>query len=172
DPASPYFLHVFDQLGSPLITQFLVGDNYSTWRLAVTMALEAKNKLVFINGIIQKPVTEPDASAWLRCNNMVTSWLIHSTTPTIANSVMWIQNAHEALHDELFSYRTAPPCTCGVLPNLTSFLDEDYLMDFLQGKNDSYASVCSQLLLMDPLLSVNKAYSLLLQEERQRSLTS
>ncbi|GAV90182.1 hypothetical protein CFOL_v3_33591 [Cephalotus follicularis] len=44
-------------------------------------------------------------------------------------------------------------------------------MDFLQGLNESYASVQSQLLLMGPLPSVNKAYSLLLQEEHQRSLT-
>ena len=44
-------------------------------------------------------------------------------------------------------------------------------MDFLQGLNDSYASVRSQILLMDPLPSVPKAYSLFLQEERQRSLS-
>ncbi|CAJ2671312.1 unnamed protein product [Trifolium pratense] len=44
-------------------------------------------------------------------------------------------------------------------------------MDFLQGLNDSYTSVRSQILLMDPLPSVPKAYSLLLQEERQRSIS-
>ncbi|GAV87419.1 hypothetical protein CFOL_v3_30845 [Cephalotus follicularis] len=44
-------------------------------------------------------------------------------------------------------------------------------MDFLQRLNESYASIRSQLLLMDLLPSVNKAYSLLLQEERQCSLT-
>ncbi|GAV87503.1 UBN2_3 domain-containing protein, partial [Cephalotus follicularis] len=101
------------------------------------------------------------------------SWLIHSITQTIANSVMWIQNAYEvwvnlsnrfsgkntprifeihrnianltqdtdsismyytklkAFRDELSSYHTLPRCTCGVIPNLTSFLDEDYLMNFL-----------------------------------------
>ena len=44
-------------------------------------------------------------------------------------------------------------------------------MGFLKGLNDSYASIRSQILLMDPLPSMAKAYSLFLQEERQRSLS-
>ena len=43
-------------------------------------------------------------------------------------------------------------------------------MQFLMGLNDVYSSVRSQILLMDPLPSVNKAYSLILQDESQRLL--
>ncbi|KAK2421194.1 hypothetical protein QL285_031850 [Trifolium repens] len=42
---------------------------------------------------------------------------------------------------------------------------------FYQGLNDSFVSVRSQILLMDPLPSMPKAYSLFLQEEHQRSLS-
>ncbi|XP_073127499.1 uncharacterized protein [Henckelia pumila] len=43
-------------------------------------------------------------------------------------------------------------------------------MMFLLGLNESFASVRGQLLLMDPLPSINKVFSLIIQEERQRSI--
>ncbi|CAI8593055.1 unnamed protein product [Vicia faba] len=77
----------------------------------------------------------------------------------------------KAYRDELNSYQTLPSCVCGAIPNFNEVYATEYLMDFLQGLNDSYTSVRSQILLMDLLLSVPKAYSLFLQEERQRSLS-
>lgn len=46
----------------------------------------------------------------------------------------------------------------------------DSVMNFLVGLNDSYASIRSQILLITPLPSLAKVYSLLLQEESQRHL--
>ena len=43
-------------------------------------------------------------------------------------------------------------------------------MQFLMGLNESYSQIKGQILLMEPLPTVNKAYSLLIQEERQRSV--
>ncbi|XP_043694206.1 uncharacterized protein LOC122644906 [Telopea speciosissima] len=145
---------------------------------------------------------------------MVQSWIVHSTIPSIAHSILWFDSARDAwldLHtrfsqknaphifeirraisthseglesisayyttlkgyrDELSSYRTLPTCTCGSVAALNVISDLDYLMDFLQGLHASYAAVRSQILLMDPLPSIPKAYSLLLQEERQRSIHS
>lgn len=39
-------------------------------------------------------------------------------------------------------------------------------MSFLMGLNESYAQTRSQILLMDPIPSVNKIFSLIIQEER------
>ncbi|XP_078178710.1 uncharacterized protein LOC144572939 [Carex rostrata] len=47
---------------------------------------------------------------------------------------------------------------------------QEKLFQFLMGLNESYATVRSQVLTMDPLPSVNKIYSLALQEEEQRNL--
>ena len=77
----------------------------------------------------------------------------------------------KAYRDELNSYQTLPACVCGVVPNFNEVYATEYLIDFLRGLNDSYASVRSQILLMDPLPSVPKAYSLFLQEECQCSLS-
>ena len=44
-------------------------------------------------------------------------------------------------------------------------------MKFLIGLNEAYTAVRGQILLMDPLPTVNKAHSLILQHERQRALS-
>ena len=44
-------------------------------------------------------------------------------------------------------------------------------MQFLQGLNNSYSAIQSQILLNESLPKVNKIYSLLLQEERQRLIS-
>ena len=45
-------------------------------------------------------------------------------------------------------------------------------MKFLMGVNDVFSQVITQILLMDPLPSINKAHSLFIQEEMQRSVTN
>ena len=43
-------------------------------------------------------------------------------------------------------------------------------MQLLMGLNDSFSHIRGQILLMDPIPSVDKVYSLLIQEEKQRSI--
>ena len=43
-------------------------------------------------------------------------------------------------------------------------------MQFLMGLNETYSQIRGQVLLLDPLLSINKVYSLLIQDESQRSI--
>ncbi|KAJ4964975.1 hypothetical protein NE237_016824 [Protea cynaroides] len=167
------------------------------------MALEAKNKLGFVDGIIPKPeAPSTDLPYWIRCNSMVQSWLVHSTIPSIANSILWIIDAHantppifeicraifnctqgtnvistyyinlKGFWNELSSYRKLPTCSCGALNDLSTTIEIDHLMNFLQNLNDSYSKVLSQILLMEPLPQINKAYSLLLQEECQCTITN
>ena len=46
------------------------------------------------------------------------------------------------------------------------------VMQFLMGLNESFATVRGQILLMDPMPPINKVFSLIRQEERQRSIGS
>ncbi|KAF5469796.1 hypothetical protein F2P56_010356 [Juglans regia] len=86
----------------------------------------------------------------------------------------------KALWDEYISYRPIPSCRCGnlnrcscnILKNLTDRQQSDYVMKFLVGLHDSYSAVRSQLLFQSPLPSMSRVFSLLLQEESQRSLTN
>jgi hypothetical protein len=43
-------------------------------------------------------------------------------------------------------------------------------MQFLMGLNESYSAIRGQILLMNPLPDVSKAYSSIVQEEKQRTI--
>ena len=79
----------------------------------MTLALNSKNKLHFVNGSIKIPSEEIDPegyAAWSRCNDMVHSWIINTLIPEISDSVIYYSTAHEVwedLHDR-FSQSNAP----------------------------------------------------------------
>lgn len=56
------------------------------------------------------------------------------------------------------------------LRNYLSFLNAEFVMIFLMGLNESFAQICAQILLIDPLPTINKVFSLIIQEEIQRSI--
>ena len=79
DISSPYFLHSTDHPGSILVSTLLNGDNYPTWKRAMKMALNAKNKLAFVNGTLSKPTSSAaETQIWERCSDMVLSWILNS----------------------------------------------------------------------------------------------
>ncbi|XP_041023988.1 uncharacterized protein LOC121264752 [Juglans microcarpa x Juglans regia] len=78
----------------------------------------------------------------------------------------------KGLWDELMNYRPLPIYSCGGLRALMDMHQQDYVMRFLMGLNDSFSQVRGQILLIDPLPPINKVFSLVLQEERQRDIGS
>ncbi|KAJ1386443.1 Gag-polypeptide of LTR copia-type [Sesbania bispinosa] len=81
DPSNPFFLHHSDGPGIALVSQPLTDSNYNTWNRAMIVALSVKNKLGFVDGSIPRPPDgDPQLSAWLRCNNVVISWLYNSVS--------------------------------------------------------------------------------------------
>lgn len=49
-------------------------------------------------------------------------------------------------------------------------LQDERLIQFLMGLNDTYAVVKSSILMITPLPTVNHVYSLLIQDEKQREV--
>ncbi|XP_041025357.1 uncharacterized protein LOC121265750 [Juglans microcarpa x Juglans regia] len=76
----------------------------------------------------------------------------------------------KGLWDELMNYHHLPVCSCGGLRSLMSMHQQDYVMRFLMGLNDSYSHIRGQILLIEPLPPINKVFSLVLQEEQQRDI--
>ena len=72
---NPYYLKSGDNPGSILVTDLLIGRiNYSSWARAMVIALTAKNKIEFINGVISKlEANSPLYKAWTLANTMVLS---------------------------------------------------------------------------------------------------
>ncbi|XP_019244259.1 PREDICTED: uncharacterized protein LOC109224127 [Nicotiana attenuata] len=71
-----------------------------------------------------------------------------------------------SLWDELNS---SPVCSCGALPK---FIEDQQLFQFLNGLNESYSTVKSAIMMMNPLRLMSKAYSLLQRDESQREAHS
>jgi hypothetical protein len=85
--------------------------------------------------------------------------------------------ALKGLLDELLIYRPLPvclcgKCSCGVLKTLTEYHHQEYVLQFLMGLNESFSHVKGQILLMDPLPPINKVFSLVVQHERQKEISS
>lgn len=214
DPNHHLYLHHSDHPGVVLVSQPLTEDNYNTWSRAMIMALSAKKKLGFIDGTIPKPDDSSSAELqqWIRCNNMVKSWLLNSISKEISTSVIYCDLAYEilmdlkerfsqvngprmfqleqnihnlvqdtmsiatyftklkGLWDELSVLQSIPTCFCGAMKEVIQYQHYQRTIKFLMGLHESYAAIRGQILLMDPLPSVNRAYALILQEERQRSI--
>jgi hypothetical protein len=98
--SSPFYLHHGDSPVSLLVSQPLNGDNYLTWKRFMMLALMAKNKFSFVDGTLPKPSsTDPTLHAWVRCNNMVLSWILNSVSKEIANSVIFLNTAADMWED-------------------------------------------------------------------------
>jgi hypothetical protein len=79
----------------------------------------------------------------------------------------------KGLWDELLIYHPLPvclcgKCSCGVLKTLTEYNQQEYLLQFLMGLNESFSHVKGQILLIDPLLPINKVFSLVVQMNAKR----
>lgn len=74
------------------------------------------------------------------------------------------------LWDEMTCLTPVPECSCGSAKIMTETLDTNRLIQFLMDLNDAYDAIRGQILLLEPLPSVNKAYAMVLRVEKQREV--
>lgn len=91
----PLYLHPSDAPGTPLVVDLLTGsENYGVWSRAMKIALHAKNKLGFINGMYRKPpATSPTHFQWERCNAVVLLWLFSSVSKDLFRGLVYATDA-------------------------------------------------------------------------------
>ncbi|KAH7679687.1 Zinc finger CCHC-type protein [Dioscorea alata] len=166
-----------------LVSKPFNGLGFGSWKRAMEIALTTKNKLGF---------------NWERCNSMVISWILNALSSEIAGSIVYMSSASEmwlelierfgqlngssniityytrikGLWDEIQTLCNLPQCSCGASQELHKLEEGQKLMQFLMGLNESYTVVRGTILMMKPLPSVRQAYSLLIQEEKQREIGS
>ncbi|XP_020991964.1 uncharacterized protein LOC110278129 [Arachis duranensis] len=100
DTTNPYYIHPSENPTSVLVTPVLTGNNYHSWKRSFTMAIISKNKYGFLTGSISSPLPgDPLFSAWEHCNNLVLSWLFHSLSPSITQSVLYFDTASSVWTD-------------------------------------------------------------------------
>ena len=94
------YLHPSENPTTPLVSPVLDSSIYHSWSLSMLTALSAKDKLEFVDGTATQPTkTDSTFSTWNRCNNMVVSWLVHSVSVPIRQSIVWMDKAVEIWND-------------------------------------------------------------------------
>ncbi|XP_076917422.1 uncharacterized protein LOC143577487 [Bidens hawaiensis] len=198
DSSNPLYLHPSDHPGMILVAKSFDGTGFGAWKRAMTIALLAKNKLSFVNGISITPTNPSFLAQWQRCNDTVISWILNTLSGDISASVLYTETAHnlwvelndrygqvngsgdiatyftkiKAIWDELNALNSIPPCSCGVSHLLAKREEVQRLVQFLMGLNSSYDSIRGNILMMKPLPSISEAYAILIQDENQREIHS
>ncbi|KAF7801583.1 uncharacterized protein G2W53_040694 [Senna tora] len=217
--AVPWSLSNSDQLGMVLVTSPLVGSNFVSWSLSIKTALEAKEKLGFIDGTIKEPADESEHKKWKPVDSMVKAWVRNSIEKNLAETFMfcgtsrelWLQieerygvrsgpkfyqlqqelaslkqgsdsvtayyNKIHRYWDELHRLRPTPryycgKCTCEFNKKLNDLEANTRLVQFLMGLNQPFEVIRSQILSLDPLPSVNKAFGLVVNVETEKEINS
>ncbi|XP_071694368.1 uncharacterized protein [Rutidosis leptorrhynchoides] len=85
DFGDPLYMHPSDISSTPLVSIKLLGtENYRVWQCAMTLALETKNKIGFIDNTCEKSETDDTlAKQWDRCNSVVLSWILGSLSEEV-----------------------------------------------------------------------------------------
>ncbi|XP_004515732.1 uncharacterized protein [Cicer arietinum] len=173
DMLDPFFMHPSDNPGLTLVSPPLNNTNFHSWSRAMLVSLRSKNKTGFVLGTISRPKdTDRLSMAWDRCNTMVMSWITNSLELDIAQSIMWMDSAVEIWHElkidiikEIyFRFQTYKKKFMVLGKGIQR---DDYVIRFLKGLNEQYSPVRSQIMLMEPLPTISKVFSMLLQQERQ-----
>ncbi|KAL6123974.1 hypothetical protein ACLB2K_076490 [Fragaria x ananassa] len=87
------------------------------------------------------------------------------------NSVTSFFTNLKALWDEKDALCTSTPCTCAAATEAATALETQRTMKFLMGLNDDYAAVRSTIIGIDPLPTLNKAYAMVLRQEKQAAVS-
>ena len=94
------YLHPSENLTTSLVSSVFDSTNYHSWSRSFITAFSAKNKVEFILGSHLCPQRDdPTFSSWSRCNNMVVSWLVHSVSILIRQSLVWMDIAFDICND-------------------------------------------------------------------------
>ncbi|XP_010260173.1 PREDICTED: uncharacterized protein LOC104599359 [Nelumbo nucifera] len=142
----------------------------------------------------------PTFEQWTRVDCMVTSWILNSISKDIVDAFLYSTSARDLwleleerfgdsngplqyhLQRDISTISQGNLTMAQYYTKLKKLWDElaskrmcditssNRLMQFLMGLNDSFDHIKNQILLMDPLPTVNKAYSLVLRVKKQRDV--
>ncbi|XP_075099219.1 uncharacterized protein LOC142176059 [Nicotiana tabacum] len=149
DHHHPLYLQPCDTPCSSLISIQLTGsENYALWSISMKIGLIGKSKLGFVDSRCTKDKFGRSLhELWEKCNAIVLSWIMNAVSSDLLSGIVYKSSAHKVWTDL-----------------------KDKFDKFLMGLNETYSQHRSQILMMSPVPSVNKAYSMVVSEESQRAL--
>ncbi|XP_074342826.1 uncharacterized protein LOC141680522 [Apium graveolens] len=188
----PLYLHNNDQPGMILISKKLVGsENYASWKRSLQIALE--NSLLFLKVLhymfignvlmICSSMNYLDSACtvWSELSERFDAVSGHKVY-AIQRDLFKLEQGNDSVEfyfhklkgywDELKALQPVVKCTCGAIKDWEMQLEQTRLIQFLMGLHSSFTAARGHLLMMNPWPSVNQAFMLLKQEEKQRQTHS
>ncbi|KAH0699136.1 hypothetical protein KY284_013351 [Solanum tuberosum] len=132
-------------------------ENYALWSRSFRIGLVGKSKLGFVDGRFPKSICTKSVARSERKGTM---------------SVADYHSRLRDLWDEYDALMPCPSCPCPESKKFGEHCDYQRLLQFLMGLNESYSTPRSQILMMSPMPTLNKAYALIIDQESQRNLAS
>ncbi|XP_055801293.1 uncharacterized protein LOC129870503 [Solanum dulcamara] len=183
DHTHPFYLHALDYSGMNLINSPFNGKGYDGWSRSILIALSAKNKIGFIDAdsvIYSKTAKDLWKELEDRFGQSNGVQLYHLQQKKLSdlvqgsNDIAGYFTKIKSLWEELDALNSSVNCLCDCQcdgkEKMAKSIQDERMIQFLMGLNDVYAARKSNILMLSPLSSVNHAYSLLMQDEKQREV--
>uniref|UniRef100_A0A803P4U0 Retrotransposon Copia-like N-terminal domain-containing protein n=1 Tax=Cannabis sativa TaxID=3483 RepID=A0A803P4U0_CANSA len=162
DNSSLFFLSTGDHPRLVLVSTVLNGSNYQSWKRGITMALVAKNKITFIDGSLPRP----------EIGNGPRIFQLQTQLTRLQQGDQSLSSYFtkmKSLWDELKEFQPITTCTCGAMKIFLDYYNQNQVLQFLTGLNESFASVRAQILLNKPIPNLSCLFAMIIKEERQCS---
>ncbi|GJS40603.1 serine carboxypeptidase S28 family protein [Tanacetum coccineum] len=183
---NPLYFHPSNRPSSLTVQEKLTGaQNYRACRREIEIGLSTKRELGFIKGTVVNHVFGTASEIWQqleKCfslNDGSTKYKLNKDTYEITqfgSSIREYYTKMKCVWEELDNINVLPVLAV-VTPEILVYLvalnkkkEEQRLFQFLNGLEDHFSHQRSQILMIDPLPSVENACSLLQQEDSQRLL--
>ncbi|XP_074303586.1 uncharacterized protein LOC141638035 [Silene latifolia] len=184
----PLYLSQSDQPSLKLTSAEFDGSDFLSWKREAYLALISKNKEGFIDGTFRRPPSTHDSyHQWIRCDLLVMKCLevyqlrkelvetSQANTPLVEyyNKLKRTWETLDALDPvPLCNCGAIDACTCQLLKRMLDRESNTKLIQFLMGLNSSFEATKTNVLNMEPLPPLHKAYSLLQKVERHKQIAT
>uniref|UniRef100_A0A803PSF8 Reverse transcriptase Ty1/copia-type domain-containing protein n=1 Tax=Cannabis sativa TaxID=3483 RepID=A0A803PSF8_CANSA len=127
-----------------LATPILIDRNFQPWKRDFKLSIGTRNKILFLDGSFPQPSpNDPLFSFWIWCNQMVMSWILHSVSPDIKSSIMYMDIASQMWTELNNRFNQGNGPRIFELNESIIFLNQGHLKDkcyFLQGFPPDYGN--------------------------------
>ncbi|KAE8665148.1 hypothetical protein F3Y22_tig00112673pilonHSYRG00140 [Hibiscus syriacus] len=188
----PLYLHPSDTSGTVLVSyQSTRIENYNLWSRSILIALlwDRCNAIVLswilntvsVNLSVRLVFASTTAHVWKDLKDHFSKidgsqiFFLHREIALFTqddSSVSAYYSHLKLLWDEYNALVHVSSCNCVDSSQALNLILQQRLFQFLMELNETYSSIQSHILLLDPLPSENRAYSMVVQEESQRCFSS
>ncbi|XP_059302203.1 uncharacterized protein LOC132054167 [Lycium ferocissimum] len=149
-------------------------DHGNNNQRSMRSVLLGRNKLGIVDGTDSKDKFPGLENQWERVNVIVLSWVMNFVSKELLGGIMYASSAQLVWEDLIERFHKIDGSRTftihkeiATLTQGTNFVSKNEVFPILMGLNDTYKAARSQILLMNPMPSVNQAYSMIMSDEGQ-----